>query len=300
MAAGIGSRYGGGVKQLAAVGARGELIIDFSIYDALRAGFDKIVFIIRRDIEDDFKEIIGDRVARIAEIKYVYQELSDLPEGFTVPEGRSKPWGTGQAILACKDVIDGPFAVINADDFYGSQAYVKAYSFLATQKEQTTKTQLCMVDFTLGKTLSSNGKVTRGICSFSDDGRLTSIKETYNIELKNGFAVSADTGACVPLEARASMNFWGFYPDIFPILEAGFKTFLASLSDGGRQEFLLPSIVDGMLKGGYCDVTALSSTDEWFGVTYKEDIEEVRASIAKLVNDGVYPQTLFLNSRKRH
>lgn len=293
MAAGIGSRYGAGVKQLAAVGKNAELIIDFSIYDALKVGFDKIVFIIRKDIEADFKEIIGDRISKIADVEYVFQELSDLPNGFAVPEGRTKPWGTGHAVLSCKSVINGPFAVINADDFYGRQAFEKAYRYLSSSNQGEDKINLCMIDFTLGKTLPASGRVTRGICSFHEDGKLASIKETYNIERKGESAFSANFNEIIPLDSRASMNFWAFFPDIFNILEERFHSFLSSLSDKTKQEFLLPTIVDSLLKEGSADVTALSSADEWFGITYKEDAQSVKDSIAKLVDDGQYPQKLF-------
>ena len=293
MAAGIGSRYGAGVKQLAAVGKNGELIIDFSIYDALKVGFDKIVFIIRKDIEEDFKEIIGNRISKIANVEYVFQEISGLPKGFAIPEGRTKPWGTGHAILSCKDIIDGPFAVINADDFYGRQAFENAYSFLSGNKSDGNKIRLCMVDFTLGKTIPSSGRVTRGICSFHEDGKLASIKETYNIERKDEGAYSADSDELIPLDSRASMNFWAFFPDIFGILEEHFIKFLSSLSDESKQEFLLPTIVDSLLKQGSAEVTALPSLDEWFGITYKEDAQAVRDSIAQLVAEGQYPEKLF-------
>lgn len=293
MAAGIGSRFGAGIKQLASFGINGELIIDFSIYDAMEAGFNKVVFIIRKDIEADFKELIGDRISKIVEVVYVYQELSDLPMGFELPKERAKPWGTGHAVLACKGVVNEPFAVINADDYYGKEAFRKAFAYLNGKRPYDDKLCLCMVSFTLHKTLSDNGSVTRGICSFDDSGKLAAVIETYKIERSGGCAVSGDTGERIALDSRASMNFWGFYPDIFPLLEAGFVQFLENLGDVQKQEYLLPTIVDGLLQRDAAEVSVLRSDDEWFGVTYKDDIPKVRASIGRLVSEGVYPKKLF-------
>jgi len=293
MAAGIGSRFGGGVKQLSRFGRSGELIIDFSIYDAIKAGFNKIVFIIRHEIEADFKEAIGNRISEIIEVHYVYQELSKLPNSFETPEERTKPWGTGHAILCCKEIINEPFAVINADDYYGRDAFFKAYKYLNEAREASSKLSLCMVSFILEKTLSKNGRVTRGICTVDENGLLSAVNETYGIERGEGCAVSVDTGEEISLDSLVSMNFWGFYPEIFSVLEDRFSQFLKKLEDVKGQEFLLPTIVGELLKADAVNVRALHSCDEWFGITYKEDIPEVREAIERLVDTGVYPEKLF-------
>lgn len=293
MAAGIGSRYGNGIKQLAQVGPNGEIIIDYSIYDAFEAGFDKVVFIIRRDLEKEFNEVIGRRIEKITEVAYAFQELSDVPEGFEdkVKE-RKKPWGTGQAILCCKDIVREPFLVINADDYYGKEAYKKAYEYLTEEKEQTDKMDICMVGFVLKNTLSNNGTVTRGVCRVDESHMLTFIEETYGIERQGDHAVAVKDGHEIelPLDSPVSMNMWGLKPEIFGVLEEGFERFLHNLgNEGGKSEYLLPRIIGDMVENGQARVKVLESKDRWFGVTYKEDKEAVESSIRELIRQGAYP-----------
>ena len=296
MAAGIGSRFGGGIKQLEPVGPSGEIIIDYSIHDAMEAGFDKVVFIIRKDLERDFREVIGDRMERRVETAYAFQELDDLPEGFAKPEGRTKPWGTGQAILCCKDLVKEPFAVINADDYYGKEAFVKVHDFLAQERAQGERMEFCMAGFLLGNTLSENGGVTRGICSVDGKQHLTRVTETKNIvKTEQGAAVKSEDGTLTPVDARCpvSMNTWGLTPEIFPVLESGFRDFLSGLSDRTKGEYLIPTIMDGLIQEKRANVTVLESSDRWFGVTYKEDKPAVIRSFRELIAAGVYKERLF-------
>ncbi len=297
MAAGIGSRFGGGIKQLEPVGPNGEIIMDYSVYDAMEAGFDKVVFVIRKDLEKDFKEVIGNRMEKVVEVAYAFQEKDDIPEPYrTQYADRQKPWGTGQAILCCKDVVKEPFLVINADDYYGKEAYIEAYKHLTSEQKVSDKTQISMVGFVLGNTLSDNGSVTRGLCSVDENGLLTDIVETYNI-------FKSETGAVIRTEEEeteidadcpVSMNMWGLQPEFFHILETGFTEFLEkSASNYQKAEYLLPTIVGGLLRSGEADVTVLKSNDQWFGVTYKEDKPYVVAAIRALVEKGVYPERLF-------
>ena len=296
MAAGIGSRFGGGIKQLVPVGPSGEIIMDYSVYDAIQAGFDKVVFIIRKDLEKDFREIIGNRMEKIVETAYAFQELDDLPAGFQRPEGRTKPWGTGQAILCCKDLVQEPFAVINADDYYGKEAFVKVHDYLAGEHPACGKMDFCMAGFQLGNTLSENGGVTRGICSVNEDGHLTKVTETKNIvKTPEGAAVKGEDGrlTSVAADCPVSMNMWGFTPEIFEVLENGFAEFLKNLSDPMKGEYLIPTIVDGLIQEQKANVTVLESRDKWFGVTYKEDKPAVVRSFRELIDAGVYREKLF-------
>ena len=296
MAAGIGSRFGGGIKQLEPVGPSGEIIMDYSVYDAIQAGFDKVVFIIRKDLEKDFREIIGNRMEKIVETAYAFQELDDLPAGFQRPEGRTKPWGTGQAILCCKDLVQEPFAVINADDYYGKEAFVKVHDYLAGEHPACGKMDFCMAGFQLGNTLSENGGVTRGICSVNEDGHLTKVTETKNIvKTPEGAAVKGEDGrlTSVAADCPVSMNMWGFTPEIFEVLENGFAEFLKNLSDPMKGEYLIPTIVDGLIQEQKANVTVLGSRDKWFGVTYKEDKPAVVRSFRELIDAGVYREKLF-------
>ena len=296
MAAGIGSRFGGGIKQLEPVGPSGEIIMDYSVYDAMQAGFDKVVFIIRKDLEKDFREIIGNRMEKIVETAYAFQELDDLPAGFQRPEGRTKPWGTGQAILCCKDLVQEPFAVINADDYYGKEAFVKVHDYLAGEHPACGKMDFCMAGFQLGNTLSENGGVTRGICSVNEDGHLTKVTETKNIvKTPEGAAVKGEDGrlTSVAADCPVSMNMWGFTPEIFEVLENGFAEFLENLSDPMKGEYLIPTIVDGLIQEQKANVTVLESRDKWFGVTYKEDKPAVVRSFRELIDAGVYREKLF-------
>ena len=294
LAAGIGSRFGGGVKQLAGVGPCGEIILDYSLYDAIAAGFKKVIFIIRHDIEADFKEAIGDRLAGKIEVAYAYQEGDDLPAGFEKPADRTKPWGTGHAVLACRDIIDSPFAVINADDYYGREAYVKMYDYL---KNGLTAGHCAMVGFVLKNTLSDNGVVTRGICHVNAEGLLTGVDETKNIARGADGAVTGtfdDANVTLDPEALVSMNLWGFDASFVEALKSGFVTFLQNVKPGDvKSEYLLPIIVDGLIKNGALTVDVLSSRDRWFGITYKEDKEAVQAELKALTDAGAYPSPLF-------
>ena len=301
MAAGIGSRFGGGIKQLAPVGRHGEIIMDYSIHDAIEAGFNKIVFIIRKDIREAFKEAIGDRIQKICddlgvEIAYAYQELDHLPDGVeTVPE-RTKPWGTGQAVLACREVLHEPFAVINADDYYGKEAFVKLHDFLEGYTPDKAE-QLCMAGFILKNTLSENGAVNRGICETNESGYLTAVHETHNIvKTAEGAAVEHQEGlTLVDPESYVSMNMWGLTPEFVQLLEDGFREFFQNTSKENilKAEYLLPIYIDELLQAGKVSVKVLDSSDRWFGVTYKEDKDYVIESFGKLIDAGVYQEELF-------
>ena len=297
MAAGIGSRFGGGIKQLTPVGPSGEIIMDYSIYDAMEAGFDKVVFVIRKDLETDFKEIIGNRIGKIVDVAYAYQEVSDIPAVYQVQYAdRTKPWGTGQAILCCKNVVNEPFLVINADDYYGKQAYMEAYEHLVSESKKNDKLQISMVGFVLGNTLSENGGVTRGVCKVDEKQMLTDIVETKNIVKTEKGAVIRTEDGDIPINVHSpvSMNMWGLHPEFFDILETGFGEFLKNCADDYlKAEYLLPTIVGDLLKNNRAEVTVLQSKDKWFGVTYKEDKEAVMASVRALVDVGVYPKKLF-------
>ena len=297
LAAGIGSRFGGGIKQLAPVGPSGEIIMDYSIYDALKAGFNKIVFIIRKDIEEDFRRIIGDRISEIADVSYAFQDLSALPDGFSVPDGRTKPWGTGQALLCCKGVIDTPFAVINADDYYGKEGFKKVHDFLVEEHSQDDLLHFCMAGFILGNTLSENGGVTRGICQVDDRELLTSIVETHDItKTADGAGVPDGNGGFAPLDTNShvSMNMWGLTPVFMDTLEKGFVDFLSEIKEGDiKKEYLLPEMIDCLIKEGKAKVDVLETKDTWFGVTYQEDKAAVTEAFANLVKSGVYPSNLY-------
>lgn len=298
MAAGLGSRFGKGIKQLAKVGPSGEIIMEYSIHDALEAGFNKVVFIIRKDIEKEFKEIIGDKIEKVAEVAYVYQDLNDLPEGFTCPEDRTKPWGTGQAVLAAKKAVQEPFLVINADDYYGKEAFGKIHDYLVEEKEAGEKMDICMAGFILENTLSDNGGVTRGVCALNPDRKLVGITETYNIQKteEGPAAVDEETGEKNYLDAQTlvSMNMWGFQPEFMEVLEKGFSEFLAGVQPGDiKKEYLLPGVVDQMIKEGKAEVSVLKTHDTWFGVTYQEDKEIVMKSFKELEEKGVYTNPLF-------
>ncbi len=297
MAAGIGSRFGGGIKQLEPVGPNGEIIMDYAIHDAKEAGFNKVVFIIRKDLEKDFKEIIGNRISKVIDIDYAFQELDNLPDGFSVPEGRKKPFGTGQAVLACKGIVNEPFAVINADDYYGKEAFVKVHDFLVPPENSGKKSDFCLAGFILGNTLSDNGAVTRGICKVNEDNILISVDETGGIE-----RVSADKVVCekdgkqveVSADSYVSMNMWGLTPDFFDELETRFVTFLENMKpeEGQKKEYLLPMIIEDLLVEDKAQVKVLETKDKWFGVTYKEDKQVVVDSIKKLHDEGKYPAKL--------
>jgi dTDP-glucose pyrophosphorylase len=298
MAAGIGSRFGQGIKQLEPIGPSGEIIMDYSIYDALDAGFNKIVFIIRKDLEKDFKEIIGNRIERFAPVAYAYQELDNLPKGFFKPDYRNKPWGTGHAVLCAKDVIHNPFVVINADDYYGKEGFIKIHDYIILQMDsQSECLDICMAGFQLGNTLSENGGVTRGVCEIGENGALTTVMETYEITRQSESAIGKNENGSlveIPLEQNVSMNMWGLSLGFLKELEDGFPVFLNSINEGnGKAEYLLPKIIDKLIQSGKAQVQVLESHDKWFGVTYKEDKLTVSTAIRKLIADGIYPEQLF-------
>ena len=294
MAAGIGSRFGGGIKQLAPVGPNGEIIMDYSIHDAIKAGFNKIVFVIRRDIEADFREVIGDRIEKICaehnvEVAYAFQSLEEIPAGVEIPEGRTKPWGTGQAVLVAKNVVNEPFAVINADDYYGKEAFVKLHNFLTTEVGGNA---FCMAGFVLKNTLSDNGGVTRGVCHMNAEGFLTDITETQNIE-KTADGARAN-GKEIDIESLVSMNMWGLSPEYMGMLETGFAEFFKTVPENPlKAEYLLPIHIGQLLKEKKVSVKVLSTPDRWFGVTYQQDKDYVIESFRQLIADGVYSTDLF-------
>ena len=275
MAAGIGSRFGGGIKQLAPVGPNGEIIMDYSIHDAIEAGFNKVVFIIRKDLEKDFKEIIGDRIAKQIPVIYAYQELDALPEGYFVPEGRKKPWGTGQAVLMIKGLIDCPFLVINADDYYGKEGFKRIHDYMVNEmKDDADVYDICMGGFVLENTLSDNGSVTRGVCHV-ENGFLKNVTETYDIRRSgDGLAAADEAGNPVSVQADqpVSMNMWGLPVRFLEELEHGFPKFLDGLKpEDIKAEYLLPKIIDDLVQEGKAKVRVLDTPDKWFGVTYQED-----------------------------
>ena len=289
MAAGIGSRYQGGIKQITPVGPNGEIIIDYSIHDAIKAGFDKIIFVIRKDIEEDFREAIGGRIEKLAAehgvtIDYAFQELEDIP--MEVPQGRTKPWGTGQAVLAAADMIDGPFMVINADDYYGTHAFGQIAKFLDENHEDQA-----LAGFILKNTLSENGGVTRGVVKVNDEGFVTDVDETRGIVHDGPVARAGDK--VIPLDSHVSMNMWGFQPEYLTLLKDGFNEFLASLKEPQTEEFLIPSFTNKLIHEGKVDVRVLETPDKWFGITYKEDLPEVLESFKKLYDEGVYADDLY-------
>ena len=295
MAAGIGSRFGGGIKQLEGVGPSGEIIMDYSIYDALEAGFNKLVFIIRKDIEEDFRNVIGNRIeavcaARGVQVAYAFQSLDAVPEGVTVPEGRTKPWGTGQAVLSARDVIDCPFAVINADDYYGKEAYVKLHDFLSRKQAPNA---YAMAGFILKNTLSDNGGVTRGVCQVNDRGFLTDVVETRNI-VKTPMGAQVD-GIPMDTDSYVSMNMWALQPEFVQTLEQGFREFFqtAALENPLKAEYLLPIYIGQLLREQKVTVQVLQTGEKWFGVTYREDKPAVVESFRRLIDEGVYTTPLF-------
>ena len=290
LAAGIGSRFGGGIKQLEPIDDYGHIIIDYSIHDAISAGFEKIVFIIRNDIEADFREVIGDRIETVCrhlgiKVDYAFQELKDVPEGWKeLAAERKKPWGTGHAVLACRGLIDSPFAVINADDYYGKQGFKKAAEFLETGKYG-------LIGYQLKNTLSENGGVTRGICMV-EDGKLVGIRETKNV-MKTADGAEAN-GEIIDDNSLVSMNFWCYPVEFLEVLKQGFPDFLNKMVNPIKDEYLLPIIADGMLKEGM-EFAVLPTDDKWFGVTYKEDKLAVVESFQKLIADGIYSKDLYEN-----
>jgi len=297
MAAGIGSRFGEGIKQLAQMGPNGEIIMDYSIHDAKEAGFNKVVFIIRKDIFKEFEEIIGNRIKEQIDVEYVFQEVDDLPEGFEVPEGRTKPWGTGQAVLCCKDVVKEPFVIINADDYYGKEAFVKLHDFLVSGEDLGREFTMGMGGFILKNTLSDNGTVTRGVSVVDENGLLSQVHETTGIEMGEDGQIKCDSEEVqewISPEDKVSMNMWAGYPEFLDFLAEDFKDFLVNVEEGDlKSEYLLPNIVDKLLKEERANVKVLETQDRWFGVTYKEDKETVQEAFAELIREGVYAEKLW-------
>lgn len=297
MAAGMGSRYGG-LKQIDPIDKEGHIIMDFSIFDAKKAGFEKVVFIIKRENEADFKEAVGARMAKQMEVVYAYQEVSGVPVGYSVPEGRVKPWGTAHAVLSCIDELDGPFAVINADDYYGQDAFRLIYDYLASH-EDDDKYRYTMVGYELGNTVTDNGHVARGVCEMNEKGELVEINERTRIEKKeSGIAYTEDEGGTwhtLPEKTTVSMNMWGFTRSILEEIRADFPAFLQKgLAENPLKcEYFLPSVVSDLIVEGKAAVAVLKSADKWYGVTYKEDKPIVVEAIGKMKEDGLYPMNLW-------
>ena len=297
MAAGLGSRYGG-LKQMDPITDKGEIILDFSLYDAVMAGFKKVIFVIKHEIEEDFKKLIEGKADKYINVEYAFQELNDIPEGFEVPEGRVKPWGTCHAVLACRDLIDGPFVVINSDDYYGAGAFHTMYDYLCNA-EDGEYYDYAMVGYQLEKTLTENGSVARGVCVETEDGYLSEINERTKIMWhEGGIAYTEDDGqtfVSVPAGTPVSMNFWGFTKSFMKELIARFPSFLegAIKENPLKSEYYLPLAVDQLLKEGKARVKVLKSADKWYGVTYKEDKEDVVASLQSLKDKGFYPDKLW-------
>ena len=290
MAAGIGSRFGGGIKQLEPVDEQGHIIMDYSIHDAIEAGFNKVVFIIRKDIENEFKDVIGNRIEAVCKVhsvtvEYVSQDINDIPG--ELPKGRTKPWGTGQAVLAAKDVLTTPFVVINADDYYGKEGFCEVHDYLVKGG------QSCMAGFVLKNTLSDNGGVTRGICKMDEHNDLTEVVETSNI-VKTVDGAEAD-GVKLDTESLVSMNMWGWRPEFLETLEEGFAEFFEKVVPGNpmKAEFLIPTFIGELLAEDKMSVKVLRTNDTWYGMTYKEDVAVVKASFRDMLERGVYKEELF-------
>ncbi len=280
LAAGMGSRFGG-LKQIEPIGPNGEALLDFSVYDAKKAGFNKVVFIIKHAIEKDFKDTVGKRIEKIIDVEYVFQETDKLPSGFTCPEGREKPWGTGHAVYCLKGAVNEPFAVINADDYYGAEAFKQIYDYLKSDSDN-----YCMVGFRLANTLTDNGSVSRGVCEV-ENGKLKKVTErTKIVDCK--YTEDDVNWTELPKDTLVSMNMWGFNPDLFRYTEELFVDFLKEKIDVPKSEFYLPSIVSALMEKGVKEVAVLKSEDKWYGVTYKEDKEDVKNALAYKISKGEY------------
>lgn len=296
MAAGIGNRYGG-LKQIEPVGPHGEIIVDYSIYDALKAGFGRVVFVITRDIQEAFRKSVGRNVEKRCETAYVFQALEDLPVGFEIPPGRLKPWGTGHAVLSCRKVVDSPFAVINADDLYGPSSYQTLCDFLKSAQDRDDVQTYFMIGYVLRNTLTEHGHVARGVCLVDDAGFLLGIRERTHIE-KFGeiirYTEDGETWVELPGETVVSMNFWGFTPSLFPELEVRFSHFLHRNRDKLQEaEYFLPDVIGDLIQEKKARVKVLPTNERWFGVTYKQDILGVRQAIRDLIHRGIYPENLW-------
>ena len=296
MAAGMGSRYGG-LKQIDPVDPEGHIIMDFSLYDAKKAGFEEVIFIIKKENEKDFKETIGNRISKIMKVSYVFQKLTNLPEGYRVPEGRVKPWGTGHAVICAREFLTEPFAVINADDYYGKEAFAKLHDFLISGEHKDGKIALAMAGFSLKNTLSENGAVTRGVCVADDTGHLEKIIETTGIQEIDGKIQcdNAEVEGWITPDTMVSMNMWAGYPDFLQYIKEGFPAFLEQLGEHPeKKEYLLPNIVAELLEKEAASVKVLSTSDKWIGITYKEDIEPAQESFSRMITAGCYPENLWI------
>ena len=296
MAAGMGSRYGG-LKQIDPVGANGEIILDYSVFDAIQAGFDRVIFVIKHEIEEDFKEVMKGKFEDKIKVEYAFQDINNLPEGYSVPEGRVKPWGTGHAVLSCKDMIDGPFAVINADDYYGKETFKLIFDEITREKAPSDKYEFCMVGFKVENTLTENGHVARGVCQTDSAGYLTDIVERTKIAKKDGkikYTEDEENWVEIPEGSTVSMNCWGFTKEMMTELGARFEGFLANNKDNMLKcEYFLPFVVDDLLKEGKATVKVLATTEKWYGVTYKEDKEIVVSALREKLEKGIYPEKLW-------
>ena len=297
MAAGMGSRFGG-LKQIEPISDKGEIILDFSLYDAFMAGFKKAIFVIKRENEEDFRKLIDNGAAKYMKVDYAFQQLNDLPDGYSVPEGREKPWGTAHAVMAARHLADGPIAVINADDYYGPGAFQTIYDFLEGACDGE-KYSYCMVGYDIENTLTENGFVSRGVCKTSEQGFLTEITERTKIQWKDGEIVYTEddgkTWTNLPKGTTVSMNFWGFTPSMMKEMEAGFPAALDKIlaENPLKGEYFLPGVVDRLLREGKAEVKVLKSRDRWYGVTYKEDKESVVSALQSMKDKGEYPDKLW-------
>lgn len=293
MAAGMGSRYGG-LKQIDPVGSNGEIILDYSVYDAIEAGFDKVIFVIKKEIEEDFKKIMQGKFENRIEVDYAFQDINNLPAGYSVPEGRVKPWGTGHAVLACKDILDGSFAVINADDYYGKETFSLVYNEL---KNSSDDNEFCMVGFKVENTLTENGHVARGVCCTDSAGYLTDIVERTKIARRDGkimFTEDDENWTVIPEGSTVSMNCWGFSGKMMDYLAERFPAFLERNKDNMLKcEYFLPFVVDELLKEGLVKVKVMDTKEKWYGVTYKEDKQTVVDALREKIKAGVYPERLW-------
>ena len=296
MAAGMGSRYGG-LKQIDPVGLNGEIILDYSVYDAIKAGFTKVVFVIKHEIEKDFKEVIGNKYDGKVKIEFAFQDINNIPDGYEVPEGRTKPWGTGHAILSCKDLVDGPFAVINADDFYGAETFKALYNELTREKEKSDKYQFCMAGFKIENTLTENGHVARGVCETAGDLLLGVTERTKIVKDGDKIKYTEDDGETwteIPEGTTVSMNLWGFTADMFKELQKGFEEFFEkNKADLSKCEYYIPFAVDDLIKEGKAQVNVVVTDEKWYGVTYKADKPVVEMALREKSEAGEYPIPLF-------
>ena len=297
MAAGMGSRYGG-LKQMDPIGPSGEIVIDYSVYDALKAGFERVVFVIKEEIEQAFRERVGRAIEKQCETVYVRQRIEDVPEGFDVPPGRQKPWGTGHATLSCRDVVHTPFAVINADDFYGRVSYQTLCNYLENAKDRDGVYDYCMVGYVLRNTLTEHGHVARGVCRLNEDGSLLDVRERTRIKKFGEIVKYTEDGENwveIAATSTVSLNMWGFTPSMLPELQTRFARFLQASGGEQKAEYFLPTVVGDMVQEGKARVQVLPTDEHWFGVTYRQDKPKVKRVLQELIGRGVYPENLWGN-----